>query len=70
MRAHAAGKADAIPANAAAAAADTDIAGNADSVPPDAGPAKMPFTGLELALLALIGLASLATGTTARRALG
>jgi hypothetical protein len=69
VHAQAAGKAAKIPANAAAAPTDTDIADKADSVPPDAKPAKLPFTGLELALLAMIGMTSLATGLSARRTL-
>jgi hypothetical protein len=45
-----------------------DNAGDTGSAGDDAGPAELPFTGLELALLAMIGLATAASGTVMRRA--
>jgi len=46
-----------------------DNAGDTGSAGDDAGPAELPFSGLELALLAMIGLATAASGTVMRRAI-
>jgi hypothetical protein len=39
----------------------------ADALPDDASPAKLPFSGLQLALMAIAGLAALMGGTALRR---
>jgi hypothetical protein len=49
---------------------DGDVAaafGESVDLPEDASPAMLPFTGIQLALLALIGLATLAAGMALRR---
>jgi len=43
------------------------VAGEAVELPEDASPATLPFTGLQLALLALIGLATSAAGVLVRQ---
>ena len=39
----------------------------ADPLPDDASPAKLPFSGLQLALMAIAGLAALLGGMALRR---
>jgi hypothetical protein len=50
------------------AATDTQIADDPASAPRDASPENLPFTGLQLALVLMAGLAALAAGTVVRRA--
>jgi hypothetical protein len=45
----------------------SELASQAVNLPEDASPATLPFTGLELALIAMAGLAALAGGLTLRR---
>jgi hypothetical protein len=47
--------------------AGSDAGGQAVDLPKDASPATLPFTGLQLALIAMAGLAALAGGFTLRR---
>jgi hypothetical protein len=51
---------------AESAAATTSVAAQAPDLPDDASPESLPFTGLQLALLALIGIAALVSGTGLR----
>jgi hypothetical protein len=46
---------------------DTQIADDPTSIPPDASPAKLPFTGLQLALMGMLGMAAIAAGAALRR---
>jgi len=62
--------ADLGSADASAAETDTQIADDPASAPRDASPATLPFTGLQLALVLLAGLAAIAAGTVIRRAAG
>jgi hypothetical protein len=47
---------------------DTQIADEAASVPRDASPDTLPFTGLQLALVLMAGMTALAVGAVTRRA--
>jgi hypothetical protein len=47
--------------------AGSAVASQAMDLPEDASPATLPFTGLQLALIAIAGLAALAGGLTLRR---
>jgi hypothetical protein len=53
---------------ASEAAAATALASAAPALPEDASPDTVPFTGLELSLLAMLGLAGLVAGGVLRRA--
>jgi outer membrane biosynthesis protein TonB len=46
---------------------DTQIADDPTSIPPDASPATLPFTGLQLALMGMLGMAAIAGGAALRR---
>ncbi|MEA2409116.1 MAG: hypothetical protein QOE69_3235, partial [Thermoleophilaceae bacterium] len=65
-RAHAAADAGAR-ASQADGPTDVQIADQTVDLPADASPSTLPFTGLQLALMALLGLAALAAGTALRR---
>ena len=69
-RVHAAAAADkkASGPKASDAQTDTQIADEPASMPRDASPETLPFTGLQLALLVLAGLTAVATGSVVRRA--
>jgi hypothetical protein len=56
-KAKAAGKVD---------AAEAAVAGDAADLPDNASPERVPFTGLQLALVAMAGLAALAAGAVVR----
>jgi hypothetical protein len=43
------------------------VAGEAVELPDDASPATLPFTGFQLALLAAIGIATVAAGVLVRQ---
>jgi hypothetical protein len=51
----------------AASQTDTQIADEPASAPRDASPTMLPFTGLQLAMLLLTGLAAVAAGSVIRR---
>jgi hypothetical protein len=44
-----------------------EVAGDTVELPKDASPATLPFTGLQLALMALAGVAAATAGLTLRR---
>jgi hypothetical protein len=46
---------------------DTQIADDPASAPRDASPATLPFTGLQLALMGMLGVAAIAAGGALRR---
>ena len=46
---------------------DVEIASQPADLPEDASPDTLPFTGLQLALIAMIGLAAIASGAALRR---
>ena len=47
---------------------DVEIADQAVDAPEDASPASLPFTGLQLLLMGMVGLAAIAGGGVLRRA--
>jgi hypothetical protein len=65
--AHAVGGGKASASAYDGAATDTQIADDPASAPRDASPASLPFTGLALILVAIAGMAALATGGMLRR---
>jgi len=67
VSAHAAADRKARAADDAAAGTDTQIADDPASAPRDASPATLPFTGLQLALMVMLGMAALAAGAALRR---
>jgi hypothetical protein len=67
VRADAAADKDAAGTEATAAQTDTQIANDPASTPRDASPATLPFTGLQLALMLLVGAAAVAAGSVLRR---
>jgi hypothetical protein len=70
-RAKAAGKDKGVEARASrkssATAAEAAVASAAPDLPEDASPETVPFTGLELSLLLMLGLLGIAGGMTLRR---
>ena len=60
-------RAHAAAGGASASQTDTQIADAPASVPRDASPDTLPFTGLQLALMLLAGMAALAAGSVLRR---
>ena len=68
MQAHAAAdKSASSGPKASDAQTDTQIADDPASIPQDASPETLPFTGLQLALLLLAGAAAVAAGSVLRR---
>jgi len=67
VRAHAAAGQEASGPGASASQTDTQIADDPASAPRDASPDTLPFTGLQLALMLLAGMAALAAGSVLRR---
>jgi hypothetical protein len=55
------------PSMAATPATDVEIADGTADAPRDASPGALPFTGLQLALMAMLGLAAIAGGALLRR---
>jgi hypothetical protein len=53
--------------DSAGESAGSDLASQAADVPEDAGPETLPFTGLQLALILMAGLAALAGGMVLHR---
>jgi hypothetical protein len=47
--------------------ANSAVAADAADLPPDASPETIPFTGFQLALMAMAGLTALAGGAVLRR---
>ena len=68
MRAHAAADNGASGSEADAAQTDTQIADDPASATSEASPATLPFTGLQLALVLMAGLAAVAAGSVLGRA--
>jgi hypothetical protein len=67
-KAKASGDAGASPAEESGGRSNTAIASQeADELPEDPSPAKLPFSGLQLALLAIAGVAALLGGMALRR---
>jgi hypothetical protein len=67
VKAHAAADKGASGQKASDAQTDTQIADDPASIPRDASPESLPFTGLQLALLLLAGAAAVAAGSVLRR---
>ena len=67
-KAMASGDAGQAPAERSAAGSEPAFASQGvDELPDDASPANLPFTGLQLALMAIIGVAALVGGVALRR---
>lgn len=67
VQAHAAADNDASGSEANASQTDTQIADDPASATSEASPETLPFTGLQLALVLMAGLAALAAGSVMRR---
>jgi hypothetical protein len=71
VKARASGDAGRAPAEeqSAGGSAPAFASQGVDELPDDASPANLPFTGLQLALMAIVGLAALVGGVALRRGL-
>jgi hypothetical protein len=67
VHAHAAADNGASGSEANAAQTDTQIADDPASATSDASPETLPFTGLQLAMVLMAGLAAVAAGSVLRR---